>query len=135
MWYAKSKIISVISCSIFFQPEIIHFETFDTCILANISLHFIDARSSNRIINTYTYKMHLFVTLYWYHSEAVRKMITIVVKRLPEVSPHIGPGQWTSVQIQQVCRLAKEKWQSSLKNLYNIYFDKHFGLIITTQIK
>lgn len=87
------------------------------------------------IINTYTYKMHLYVTLYWYHSEAVRKMITIVVKRLPEVSPHIGPGQWTSVQIQQVCRLAKEKWQSSLKNLYNIYFDKHFGLIITTQIK
>ena len=87
------------------------------------------------IINTYTYKMHLYVTLYWYHSEAVRKMITIVVKRLPEVSPHIGPGQWTSVQILQVCRLAKEKWQSSLKNLYNIYFDKHFGLIIITQIK
>ena len=32
MWYAKSKIISVISCSIFFQPEVIHFETFHTCI-------------------------------------------------------------------------------------------------------
>ena len=135
MWYAKSKIISVISCSIFFSQRLFILKHLIHAFLTNISLHFIDARSSNRIINTYTYKMHLFVTLYWYHSEAVRKMITIVVKRLPEVSPHIGPGQWTSVQIQQVCRLAKEKWQSSLKNLYNIYFDKHFGLIITTQIK
>lgn len=121
MWYAKSKIISVISCSIFFQPEVIHFETFHTCI------------SDSYFFKFYWYKIiehdHQHIHLQnaplcnslLISFRGCQKMITIVVKRLPEVSPHIGPGQWTSVQIQQVCRLAKEKWQSSLKNLYNIY--------------